>query len=72
MVEYTMSYEEAYAELEEISRQIENESISVDLLSEKVKRASDLLLFCQEKLRKTELEVNQIIQRLNPVGDKEN
>ena len=48
----------------EIARQIETESISVDLLSEKVKRASELLLFCQEKLRTTETEVNQIIRNL--------
>ncbi len=59
-----LTYDIAYTELKEIARQIETESISVDLLSEKVKRASELLLFCQEKLRTTETEVNQIIRNL--------
>lgn len=64
-METGLTYDSAYAELKEIARQIETESISVDLLAEKVKRASELLLFCQEKLRVTETEVNRIISNLN-------
>lgn len=66
----TLTYDIAYTELKEIARQIETETISVDLLAEKVKRASELLLFCQDKLRSTETEVNQIIQNLD-IGEPE-
>lgn len=43
---------------------MQNENISVDVLSEKVKRASELLKFCHAKLRDTELEVGAVIKDL--------
>jgi len=60
-----LTYDTAFTELKEIARQIENETIPVDILTEKVKRASELLLFCQDRLHKTEVEVNQIIRSLD-------
>ncbi|MFN5181434.1 MAG: exodeoxyribonuclease VII small subunit [Bacteroidota bacterium] len=57
-----MNYESAYQELKSISQEIENQNVSVDVLAEKVKRASELIAFCQEKLRQTETEVNNIIK----------
>ena len=57
-------YEAAYAELKQIAAEIENESVSVDVLAEKVKRASELIAFCQNKLRSTEQEVNNIIKQM--------
>jgi len=57
-------YEEAYAELATIAKDIENESVSVDVLAEKVKRASELITFCQTKLKSTESEVNKIISQM--------
>jgi exodeoxyribonuclease VII small subunit len=59
-----MNYESAYAELRRIAAEIEDESVSVDLLADKVKRASELITFCQEKLRSTEMEVNKIIRQM--------
>ncbi len=59
-----MTYELAFKELEEITREIENEAVSVDVLSEKVKRASFLIEFCQKKLRQTEDEVGNIIRQI--------
>ncbi|MFZ9660605.1 MAG: exodeoxyribonuclease VII small subunit, partial [Chitinophagaceae bacterium] len=58
------TYESAYEELMQISRDIEHEAISVDVLAEKVKRASELISFCQTKLRNTESEVNKIIEKM--------
>ncbi|RZL13270.1 MAG: exodeoxyribonuclease VII small subunit [Pedobacter sp.] len=43
---------------------IENESVSVDVLADKVKRASVLIGYCQAKLRTTETEVNKIIKQM--------
>jgi exodeoxyribonuclease VII small subunit len=58
------TYEAAYAELQQIAREIENETVSVDVLAAKVKRASELITFCQNKLRSTELEVGKIIEQM--------
>ena len=59
-----MTYEAAYKELTEIAYDIENESVSVDILADKVKRASVLIGYCQTKLRSTETEVNKIIKQM--------
>ncbi len=58
------TYEAAYAELKKIAAEIENESVSVDVLAEKVKRAAELIEFCQSKLRATESDVNNIIKQM--------
>jgi exodeoxyribonuclease VII small subunit len=58
------SYAEAFDELQSIMSALQNEEISVDLLSSKVKRASELLKFCHAKLRDTEMEVGQVIKDL--------
>jgi exodeoxyribonuclease VII small subunit len=64
MTEKILSYEEAYRELAEIAEAIQNESVSVDVLAQKVKRASELITYCQGKLRSTENEVNKIISQM--------
>lgn len=63
-MEENLTYEAAYAELKKIASEIENESVSVDVLAEKVKRASQLITYCQTKLRSTEQEVNNIIKQM--------
>ena len=60
-----LTYEEAYAELKGIAVEIENETVTIDVLGEKVKRASVLITYCQKKLRSTESEVNKIIQQMD-------
>ncbi|HMF73251.1 MAG TPA: exodeoxyribonuclease VII small subunit [Flavitalea sp.] len=63
-MENNISYEEAFKELKEIEEEIQNESVSVDVLADKIKRASDLITICQSKLTKTEAEVNKIINQM--------
>jgi exodeoxyribonuclease VII small subunit len=66
-MEKKLTYEAALSELTAISKEIESEEISVDQLASKVKRASELIEFCQTKLKNTEEEVNKIISRMeNP------
>ncbi len=60
-----LTYEKAIAELEEIVNKIESEEISVDELSEKVKRASELIKICKAKLFSTEEEVNKILKEIS-------
>lgn len=63
-METNLTYESAYKELAQIAKEIENESVTVDVLAQKVKRASELITFCQTKLKNTESEVNKIISQL--------
>jgi exodeoxyribonuclease VII small subunit len=58
------TYSDAFAELQQIVADIEDGEISVDELSEKVKRASELIAFCKKKLTSTEEDVNQILKEL--------
>ncbi len=53
------SYQEALSQLEAIVHSIENETLDVDVLSEKVKTALDLIAFCKTKLRHTEDTLRQ-------------
>jgi exodeoxyribonuclease VII small subunit len=59
-----ISYTEAFSELENIVNEIEQGEISVDELSEKVKRASLLVKVCKDKLTSTEEDVNRILEEL--------
>jgi len=69
-METTLSYEQAYKELAQIAKDIETDSISVDVLAQKVKRASELITFCQSKLKSTETEVNSIISKMEQGNSK--
>ena len=58
-----MTYTDAYQELQEIVQKMENADISVDELAQKIKRASQLIQICKDKLTKTEEEINQLIEK---------
>ncbi|MDD3878029.1 MAG: exodeoxyribonuclease VII small subunit [Bacteroidales bacterium] len=66
-----INYTEAFEELQNIVVQIEEGEISVDELSEKVKRASVLIKICKTKLTSTEEDVNKILKELDAFS-KEN
>ena len=55
------TYASSLEELQNIVNEIQEETVSLDNLSEKVKRASELIQFCKEKLRKTESELNDVL-----------
>jgi exodeoxyribonuclease VII small subunit len=60
-MEKKISYTEAIEELETIVTEIEQGEITIDTLSEKVKRASELIKICKDKLSATEEDVNKIL-----------
>ena len=62
-----LKYSKAIEELEEIVEQIEGESVDVDTLAEKVKRASFLIEFCRGKLKETETEVRKVLSGMKGV-----
>ena len=68
MMAETLTYEAAYAELAAIAKEIESETVSIDVLAQKVKRAHELIAFCQAKLRATEAEVGKIIGQMEKGG----
>lgn len=59
------NYTEAFEELQQIVSAIEEGHISVDELSEKVKRAALLITICKTKLSSTEEDVNKILRDLD-------
>jgi len=58
------TYTDAFDELQTIISEIEHGDISIDELSEKVKRATLLIGVCKAKLTATEEEVNKILASL--------
>ncbi|HNT41263.1 MAG TPA: exodeoxyribonuclease VII small subunit [Tenuifilaceae bacterium] len=61
MTKKPQRYIDAINEIEQIITEIENNELDVDDLTEKIRRASELLKFCKTKLRATEEEIQKII-----------
>ena len=57
-----LTYEEARKELEDILDELQNKVITIDDLTAKTKRAKELVLFCQEKLRTTQEELDSLFE----------
>jgi len=64
-MEEKMNYTDAFEELKVIVNEIEQGEISVDELSVKVKRATELIKICKLKLTTTEEDVNTILKELD-------
>ena len=60
-----VNYTQAFEELQGIVSEIELGEISVDELSEKVKRAALLIKICKSKLATTEEDVSKILKELD-------
>jgi exodeoxyribonuclease VII small subunit len=59
------NYADAFSELQQIVREMEEGEIGVDDLSEKVKRAAELIRICKDKLQHTEEDVQKILKELD-------
>lgn len=68
---HSLNYTEAFEELQIIVGEIEDGEISVDELSDKVKRAALLIKICKSKLTETEADVNKILEDLDKEHTKE-
>lgn len=62
MAKKSLKYGSAVEELNNILEDLEAQSIDVDEVSVKVKRAVELIRFCREKIDKTEFEVNKVVK----------
>jgi exodeoxyribonuclease VII small subunit len=65
-----MTYTQAFQELQDIVTEIEKGETTVDVLSQKVKRAAELIQICKQTLRETEGNVEAILQELAKQEDK--
>lgn len=59
-----LNYQQAFEELQTIVDEMEEGEISVDELSDKVKRAALLIRVCRKKLSSTEEDVSQILEEI--------
>ncbi|MDQ2656790.1 MAG: exodeoxyribonuclease VII small subunit [Bacteroidota bacterium] len=71
MNEQQPNYAAAFQELQQIVSEIEEGQISIDELSEKVKRAAQLIAICKAKLSSTEDDVNSILKDLDNLPTEE-
>ena len=62
MTKEKISYSEAVAEIESILQKIEEGKLDVDELTQKVKRVTDLLKICRDKLHNTEKQIGEILE----------
>ena len=62
------NYDDSITELQEILSSLQNDELSIDDLTNTIKRSTELLELCNSKLKSTEKEVNLVIQKLG-LGD---
>lgn len=60
-----LGYAEAMAELEEILDELEGDHLDVDVLAERVRRASELLTACRERITRAQADVDKIVADLD-------
>ena len=59
-----ITYRDAVTELEEILDAIEQDDVDLDLLADKVERASTLIALCRDKITATESKVKKVMATL--------
>jgi exodeoxyribonuclease VII small subunit len=57
-------YAEAMAELEEILEELEGDQLDVDVLAERVRRASELIKSCRTRIARAQADVDKIVTDL--------
>lgn len=57
------SYNEAMQEVEQIIASLEKNSLDVDEMSQKVKRATELLQACKKKLYEADAEIQAVFEQ---------
>ena len=59
-----LGYAEAIAELEEILETLDRDDVDVDLLSEHVQRAAELIELCRERIGSAKLRIEEVVGAL--------
>ncbi len=58
-METKLTFDNAFANLEKLVEQIEDENIQLDTLAEKVKEANELIQYCETRLRTISADVER-------------
>lgn len=56
-----IKYEDAVRRLEDIVTRMENNELDIDMLSEQLKTAQQLIKLCKDKLIKTDAEIKKLL-----------
>jgi len=68
MTKHKLTYTEAVTELEGILTELENNTdIHLELISEKVKKAAELMDFCKKQLHELDEELEKMIEELDSI-----
>ena len=59
-----LGYAEAMTELEQILDELEGDHLDVDVLAERVRRASELIKLCRTRIARAQEDVNRIVTDL--------
>ncbi len=62
MAKKTLSYDEAIGQIEAIMAKVRNGEMSVDQLAAEVKRATELIGYCKERLLKAEEDLKKVME----------
>ncbi|CAN5728420.1 hypothetical protein BH20ACT2_BH20ACT2_04140 [soil metagenome] len=62
-------YAEALAELETILDELDDETIDVDVLAARVRRAAELVRWCRGRISEARVEIDQIVADLDTPED---
>lgn len=62
-------YAEALGELETILVELDDDTLDVDLLAERVARAAELISFCRDRIDGARMEVERIVTDLEDNAD---
>ena len=57
-------YADAMAELEDILGELEGDQLDVDVLAERVRRASELIKTCRSRISRAQADVDRIVSDL--------
>ncbi|MDD3321805.1 MAG: exodeoxyribonuclease VII small subunit [Paludibacter sp.] len=66
MSKQKISYSEAVAELEKILSELENNTeVNMEVITQKVKRAAELMEFCKKQLHELDAELEKVLENLD-------
>ena len=71
MSDDAVGYADAMAELGDILDELERDDLDVDVLAERVKRASELIKLCRTRIARAQADVDKIVIDLESFGAAE-
>ena len=64
-IDGTTGYAEAIGELDSILDELESNDVDVDVLAEHVKRASELIELCRDRIGNAKLRIEEVVAQID-------